>query len=181
MPRTPPKQSKVAQTGNNSGDLLDRLVTDWERERPELDTSGMAVIGRIINLGGKLRSRAGHVLKPFDLHYTDLDVLATLRRVGKPYRLTPTQLGHSVLLTSGAMTAALRRLESKELITRAPDPSDGRVSCVVLSAAGARLINRAIVARFADANEAVEELTPTERQKLADLLRKLSLSITSPS
>ena len=152
-------------------DLLDRLILDWQRERPDLDPSSMAVVGRLIRLGGLLRTSAGRALKPVDLHYTDLDVLATLRRSGEPYRLTPTQLSRSVLLTSGAMTASLNRLEKRGLIERAPDPSDGRVKAVVLSKPGRELIDRAIPLRFDEAKAAVQGLSAKEQKTLAKLLR----------
>lgn len=157
-------------------DLIDRIRSDWARERPELDTSAMEIIGRIIHLGGTFRAQADQALKGFDLHYSDLDVLATLRRSGAPYQLNPTELMKSVLLTSGAMTAALGRLGRADLITRRPDSSDGRVRAVRLSDKGHALIDQAIPVRFQIAWEAVAELSQDDRQRLGDLLRKLSLT-----
>lgn len=159
---------------SESPDLLDRLIADWARERPDLDASAMAVVGRVIHLASRWRSRLDEALKPFGLHYTDLDVLATLRRSGAPYRMTPTELTRLVLLTSGAMTAALRRLEAKGLLSRAPDPDDGRVKAVLLTEAGKRLIDEAIAVRFADAEAVLDTLRRPERLELASLLRRLT-------
>ena len=158
-------------------DLLDQLTEDWARERPDLNASGMAVVGRIIHLADVLKTSANRALAPFDLHYTDLDVLATLRRKGAPYRLTPTELSKAVLLTSGAMTAALRRLERRHLVERAPDPNDGRGRTVTLTERGRALIDRAIAARFEEAAQAVTGLSEPDREALAGHLRTLTVSL----
>jgi MarR family len=105
-------------------DRIDHLLAEWHAERPELDAAAMAVVGRLLSIGRQLEARANAVLKPLGLHYTDLDVLATLRRGGRPYRRTPTELRNFVLITSGAMTACLDRLERNALIARLDDPHD---------------------------------------------------------
>ena len=140
----------------------------------------MGIVGRVIHVAGILRGRASRALKPFDLHYTDLDVLATLRRSGAPYTLTPTDLTRSVLLSSGAMTAALRRLAKRGggLVERAPGKEDGRVRTVALTVSGKSLIDEAIVVRFDEATSAVHALSAEEQRQLASLLRRLALSLT---
>ncbi|HEY5613491.1 MAG TPA: MarR family transcriptional regulator [Lysobacter sp.] len=154
-------------------DKVETLLADWRRERPELDAQPMAIVGRVLSLGRRLEARANQALKSLGLHYTDLDVLATLRRNGKPYRLTPTELRDSVLITSGAMTACLDRLETAGLIARHDNPDDRRSTSAGLTAAGRALIDRAIVIRFAEAAEAVSGLSARERTTLAGLLQKL--------
>lgn len=158
-------------------DRIDRLLAEWQAERPELDTAAMAVVGRLLSLGRQLEARANAALKPLGLHYTDLDVLATLRRSGRPYRLTPTQLRDSVLITSGAMTACLDRLEGNALIARVASPSDRRSSTAELTPAGRKLIDKAIVIRFEEAAQALEALSENERARLALLLKKLGRSL----
>jgi DNA-binding MarR family transcriptional regulator len=159
------------------GDVVDQLLLDWRRERPDLDATPMAVVGRILNLASRLEARANEALKAAGLSYTDLDVLATLRRSGAPYRLTPTVLRRSVLLTSGAMTACLDRLEARGLLTRAPEADDRRALAAMLTDRGHELADAAIGLRFAEAGEAVASLSPKERDQLAALLRKLGLSL----
>lgn len=158
-------------------DLIDRLLADWARERPDLDASPMAVVGRVLTLGQALTVRANAALKTTGLSYSDLDVLATLRRSGSPFCLTPTVLRHSVLLTSGAMTACLNRLEERGLLVREPSAHDRRVLAAVLTPPGKDLADRAIGLRFAEAADAVAALTAKEQAALAGLLRKLDLSI----
>jgi DNA-binding MarR family transcriptional regulator len=160
-----------------STDRIDCLLSEWQCERPELDASAMAVVGRLLSIGRQLEARANAALKPLGLHYTDLDVLATLRRGGKPYRRTPTELRDSVLITSGAMTACLDRLERNGLIARVADPHDRRSSAAVLTAAGRKLIDRAIEVRFGEAAQALSGLSVPERERLATMLKKLGRSL----
>jgi DNA-binding MarR family transcriptional regulator len=161
-------------------DKIDRLLADWHRECPELDAGPMQVVGRLLSLGRQLEARAIAVLKPHGLHYTDLDVLATLRRQGPPYRLTPTELRDSVLLTSGAMTACLDRLERNGWITRVANAADRRSTAAALTPAGRVLIDEAIVLRFAEARAALAPLSTVEQQDLAQLLRKLGQGLPTP-
>lgn len=158
-------------------DIIDILIDEWQQERPELDVSAMAVVGRILSLGKTLEKRAGAALKDSGIHYTDLDVLATLRRSGAPYALTPTQLMQSVLITSGAMTALLDRLTKLNLIRRTADEKDKRIKRAVLTQKGLDTIDPAIEIRFKEAHEAIAFLDKTERDQLAQLLRKLVLTI----
>lgn len=160
-------------------DLIDRLRTDWQQQRPELDTSAMAVVGRLMMLGDVLKKQAGEALAPFDLGYTDLDVLATLRRSGAPYRLRPADLLRSVLIQSGSLTACLDRLQKKGWVERVANPEDRRSRSVQLTDPGRQLVDRAIEARFQKADRQVASLAPDERSDLERLLRKLLVSMNS--
>ncbi len=158
-------------------DIIDKLIIEWKEERPELDIEAMQIVGRIIKLGKVLEKRASNVLKDCGIHYTDLDVLATIRRSGKPYELTPKQLMESVLITSGAMTALLDRLTKLDLIYRAPDKKDGRIKLAGLTKKGIEIIDKAIEIRFEEANLSVEIFNKTEHLILSDLLKKLLISL----
>ena len=163
----------------NNKDALDHLVSDWSRERPDLDASPMHIVGRILQLGKKLEKRAGMALKDSGIYYTDLDVLATLRRSGDPYALTPTQLMQSVLITSGAMTALLERLTKLEMIYRKPDEHDKRIKRAVLTPKGIETINKAIEIRFKEAQNSISVLNKKEQKELAHLLKKLMLTVAN--
>ena len=158
---------------SDQGDLLDRLIRDWKRERADLDASAMGVVGRILVLGKSLEQQAEQVLKPFGVRYTDLDVLATLRRSGSPFRLRPSELLNSVLITSGSMTACLDRLESAGLVDRERVPEDRRGCIVKLTRKGKQLTDKAIARRFEQAADAISHLGANERRTLERLLRKL--------
>lgn len=157
-----------------TADLISTLISDWKKERPDLDVSGMAVCGRILRLGKMMEEDVNKSLKTFNLQYTELDVLATLRRQGKPYQLKPKQLIESVLITSGAMTACLDRLERRKLLERLPDPNDRRGRMISLTSTGYKLINQAIESRFKQAADSVSGLTDIDKKKLAGLLEKMT-------
>jgi len=161
----------------NEKDLIDSLISEWKEERPELGTSAMEVVGRILKLSKILEKRASKSLSIYNIHYTDLDVLATVRRSGKPYELTPSQLMKSVLITSGAMTALLFRLSKLELIYRAPDPKDGRIKLVGLTPKGIELIDKSIETRFEEASNSIKTLSKNEKTELSTLLKKLLKSL----
>ena len=160
-------------------DLIDNLVTDWKKERPDLDASGMLVVGRILKLGKMLEKRMDEVLKDSPICYSDLDVLATLRRSGKPFELSPKELMQSVLITSGAMTALLNRLEKQKLIYRKIDKKDTRIKRAGLTKKGIKIIDKAIEDRFEDAQETVNHLTKKEKEVLAKLLKKMTLDFAN--
>ena len=168
-----PKKVKAGRAAAPGDDLVDSLLREWRRERPDLDAAPMAVVGRVLHLGRLLEARANERLKGTGLRYTDLDVLATLRRAGAPYRLTPTALRKSVLITSGAMTACLNRLEDLGLVSRSAEDSDRRSLTAALTNKGLKLVDKAIAVRFTEAGEAVAALSSTERTSLSQLLRKL--------
>ncbi len=163
----------------NKNDLLDNLVDEWQAERPDLDASPMLIIGRILKLGKVLEKRANSVLQNNHIYYTDLDVLATLRRSGKPFELTPKQLMKSVLITSGAMTALLDRLKKLDLIYRSPDEHDGRINRAGLTQKGIKVIDNAIEIRFNEANESIKMFNKEEKEQLSKLLKKMTLHFDS--
>ena len=129
-------------------DIIDSLIFEWKQEQPQLDSSAMEIVGRILKLSKLLEKRASKALSNYNIYYTDLDVLATIRRSGEPYELTPSKLMNSVLITSGAMTALLKRLEKLELVYRSSDLKDGRIKLVGLTKKGSKLIDKAIETRF---------------------------------
>lgn len=161
---------------NSDFDIIDDLVYEWNIEEPSLDTSAMEVVGRLIILGKILEKRASKAIEDSKIHYTDLDVLATIRRKGKPYELTPKELMKSVLITSGSMTALLDRLEKLNLIIRVSDKSDKRIKKARLTKLGISVIDKAIKIRFEEASKSISTLDTNEKDTLSFLLKKLLLN-----
>lgn len=154
-------------------DLIDSLVAEWRQERPGTAPEPMQVVGRIIRLARGYEEDVARMLRPHGLSYSDFDVLATLRRSGKPYELTPTQLQKNVLLSSGAMTACLRRLEAAGYVSRAAGQADRRRLSAKLTAAGVGIVERLIDARFELARASLGGLSPAQLAELERLLRRL--------
>lgn len=156
-----------------SSDQFDVMREQWKRERPDLDPSGLEVLGRISFLHRHLRRAAAKRLAGIDLPGWALDVLANLRRQGAPFELSPSELSEAAMLTSGAMTNRLDRLEESRLVERHPDPTDRRAVIVRLTDEGKEMVDRAIEIRFEQANDALAPLSASERDRLIELLRKL--------
>ncbi|MEW4528690.1 MarR family transcriptional regulator [Maioricimonas sp. JC845] len=158
-------------------DRIDELIGHWQRERPDLDPQPMAVVGRILRLSGYLERRVNDTLKPFGLAVWGFDVLATLRRHGEPFAMAPKELMQATMLSSGAMTNRIDRLEESGLVERVPDPDDRRSVRVRLTRKGRSVIDKAIAARFQEADEALQSLPKRDRKQLADLLRTLLVDL----
>lgn len=159
-------------TEESDGDLtlVDEVVADLDREFPQMDSAAIETVCRLIYTGRKMEQRAARVMKPFGLNYTDLDVLGTLRQRGKPFELTPGALLRAVMITSGAMTTCLGRLEKAGLVKRRVDSADRRVRIVRLTRKGQRLIERVLEIRYGDAAQFLKKLAKADVRRLNQLL-----------
>ena len=164
---------------NMKHDHVDLIHAQWAQEKPDLGTSPMGVIGRISRISRHLDQLLQKNYSQFNLNGGEFDVLASLRRSGHPYQLTPTELFNSLMLSSGAMTNRLDRLEDAGLIKRNPNPNDRRGILVTLTEQGIELMDRAYPAHIANEDQILSSLTITEREVLKDLLRKMLLSFES--
>jgi DNA-binding MarR family transcriptional regulator len=158
-------------------DRIDRILAQWGRERPDLDTRAMALVGRIQRAAAALRPRLDDTHGRSGLQGESFDVLASLRRSGRPYQLSPTQLYREMMLTSGAMTNRIDRLEEAGLVSRRPDPHDRRGTLVRLTAKGKARIDAATTEHVTNEERLLAGLSAREQLQLADLLRKLLLSL----
>lgn len=158
-------------------DYLDEVVEDWQRESPELDTSGLAVFGRIFAIWYHMEGRIDRLLKQFGVPLWGFDVLFALRRVGHPFTLSPTQLMKACFLTSGAMTHRLDRLEQQKYIERRHSKDDRRSVDIVLTASGRSLVDRALPVRLEHGTQMLSCLSASESQQLTKLLRKVLLNL----
>ncbi len=152
-------------------DEVDRLVAAWQRERPDLDVSPLEVLSRVTRLARHLDRARRAAFAEHDLETWEFDVLAALRRAGPPYELSPGQLLTLTLVTSGTMTNRIDRLASRSLVTRRPDPDDRRGVLVTLSESGRRQVDAALADLLAQENAILASLRPSDRLRLASLLR----------
>ncbi len=154
-------------------DAVDRILEQWGRERPDLDASPMGVLGRISRAAQLVEQRVAPVFEAFGLSSADFDVLATLRRAGAPFRLNPTALSASSMVSSGGMTKRLDRLERAALVRRLADPADRRGVIVELTTAGRHLVDQAVEAHIANEERLLAALPAAQRSAFADVLRVL--------
>jgi DNA-binding MarR family transcriptional regulator len=158
-------------------DALDRILDQWRRERPDLDCSPMGIIGRVTQLQREVYLAQRATFARHGLDAPSFDVLAALRRAGEPYQLTPTALMRSALVTSGAITQRLDRLEEKGLITRERSEADGRAVVVTLSPAGRAALDAALPDHLETERALLEGLPAEDRERLAGLLRRLLVAL----
>ena len=156
-------------------DEVDALVDAWQRERPDLDVTPMHVLSRVTRLARHLDLARREAFAAHDLEAGEFDVLAALRRAGKPYELTPSQLIAANLVTSGTMTNRIDRLEQKNLVTRKPDPNDGRGVLVKLTTAGQNAVDAALTDLLERERILLVGISKSERNQLADVLREIVL------
>jgi DNA-binding MarR family transcriptional regulator len=146
----------------------------WARERPDIDTGPMVLLGRLGEAALLIaRDRLNPLFAEFGLQPGEFDVLATLRRSGAPYALTPTALYEAAMISSGSMTNRIDRLENAGLVERRSNPADKRGTLVALTADGLPLIDRTVEAHIANQQSIVSGLNEQERGQLAVLLGKL--------
>ncbi|MFI2374336.1 MarR family winged helix-turn-helix transcriptional regulator [Streptomyces sp. NPDC018964] len=157
-------------------DPVDAIIEQWARVRPDLDTAGMEVFGRVFRLARAMGDRMEKEYAAYGISRGEFDVLATLRRSGEPYTLSPRQLSATLMLTTGGMTGRLDKLERAGLLRRSPDPRDRRGLQVTLTEAGLRLIDAAVGAGLTVQTEALSALGGERAGELAGLLRELLLA-----
>jgi DNA-binding MarR family transcriptional regulator len=161
-------------------DPIDQILGQWSDERPDLDTTSLGVVIRVMTLYRSFSRQAARALEPLDLELWEYDVLSALCRQGEPYVLPATRLARETELSSGAMTNRIDRLEGRGLVRRRPDRNDRRGVNVSLTAKGRTLIDEAIQHRLDAARESLRALSPAQQRELARLLRIAVLAAPEP-
>ncbi len=158
-------------------DEVDRIVAAWREERPDLDFSPLEVLSRVGRLSRILDRERRRAFSRSELEVWEFDVLAALRRAGKPYQMSPKALLQQTLVSSGTMTNRIDRLVDRGLVQRLEDPNDGRGVLVEMTSAGLTRVDAAIT-RLVDAEAALLGTLPrAEQKRLATALRSLSLTL----
>lgn len=160
-------------------DRVDSILEQWASERPDLDPSPIGIFGRISRIDRLFEQSMAEFLRPHGLTLGLFDVLAALRRNGKPFQAKPSDLAAMTMLTSGGMTGRLDQLEKLNLVLRVPDPDDRRVMMAQLSPAGRNLIDRLMVEHLERERDRLEWLQTGEPEEFAGYLRKLEASLRS--
>jgi DNA-binding MarR family transcriptional regulator len=158
-------------------DVADIGIAMWRRERPEIDCSGKAITGRILRLGEVfMNAMNANMSDRFDVRYSQYAIVGTLRASGKPYRMSPTELQNTLMITSGGVSNLLKRIEDMGYIRRLDDPVDGRGVIVELTDAGFALSEKAMEAQAELERRLVATLSAEEQDLLSGLLRRLIIA-----
>ncbi|MFI8320088.1 MarR family winged helix-turn-helix transcriptional regulator [Streptomyces sp. NPDC085529] len=151
-------------------DRVARIQADWRRERPDLDVTPQGVIGRLHRLADRLSGELRLVYDRYGLGEGEFDVLCALRRAGAPFERAPGELAAHTMVTTGAMTKRIDRLERAGLVTRRRSDDDQRGRIVALTPPGRDLIDRAFTDHMRNERRLLDLLTPAEAESLEVLL-----------
>ena len=162
-------------------DRVARIQAEWARERPDVDTGPQGVIGRLHRIANHLTGELTLLYAQYGLSEGEFDVLAALRRAGAPYERAPGEIALHTMVTTGAVTKRVDRLEQAGLVRRRRSDDDGRGRVVRLTPAGKRLIDKAFAAHMANEQRLLNEaLTPADAQQLERLLAAWLARIETP-
>jgi DNA-binding MarR family transcriptional regulator len=153
-------------------DRIERLLKQWKQERPDLDTSPMGILGRLMILSRLADCGVAAILRPHNLSIAEFDLLAVLRRCGSPFQQSVGVLCAHSLLSSGAMTNRIDRLEQKGLVQREANPGDRRGVLVALTPNGRTLFDTLLPERLEEAHRRVSVLSTKDRRQLEALLTR---------
>ncbi|MFT3802598.1 MAG: MarR family transcriptional regulator [Burkholderiaceae bacterium] len=171
----------MRKTRQRQADAVDAILEQWARERPDLDASPMGPVGRVMRCAALLQQRVESGLARFDLSLWEFDMLATLRRAGAPYCLSPTALFSTLMVTSGTMTHRLKSLEARGWIERVPNEQDARSMLVQLTRKGRALVDRAVEAHIDNERRLVSLLPAASLSALDAQLSALLLALEGPA
>ncbi|MCP3424627.1 MarR family transcriptional regulator [Rothia sp. AR01] len=152
-------------------DHVDRIQAEWARERPDLNVAPQGVIGRLHRLAARLTEELCEVYRRHGLSEGEFDVLAALRRAGEPFERAPGELARFTMVTTGAMSKRIDRLEGMGLVSRRAAEGDGRGRVVGLTADGRERIDRAFEEHMRNERRLLDALSPGEARQLEGLLR----------
>jgi DNA-binding MarR family transcriptional regulator len=160
-------------TDRNYEDHVAVVLEQWARERPDVDVSPMAVIGRLSRVARRIEARLGENFAAHGIDAATFDVLATLRRSGTPYTLSPKDLVETSMVTSSAIAQRLNKLEAEGLIERTSNQQDGRGKLVHLTGAGRTIVDSVLPAHLVVEHEFLQALSEEQQNTLAALLATL--------
>ncbi|PRY75300.1 DNA-binding MarR family transcriptional regulator [Yoonia maritima] len=158
-------------------DHIDRIVSQWSSARPDLDVGPMETIGRLLRLSMLLRSEMENTWKTFGLNSASFDVLATLRRSGKPNGLSPGELLELTMVTSGTMTNRVDQLVKAGLVRRVQNRNDKRGFLIRLTDEGMTVIEAAVTDHVETQHRLMDGLSVNQKDELNGLLIKLTASV----
>lgn len=158
-------------------DVVDRIMDDWARTSPGVDVSPIKVVGRISRLSRIIDQRLGANFAEHGIESWMYDVMATLRRIGAPYELSAGELVKQTMVTTGAMTNRIDRLEQRGFVERIPSRTDRRSVTVRLTPTGLHQVDEVAVSHYELERTFLDALTPSRIDNLERSLRIMLISL----
>ena len=161
-------------------DSVDFCTVDIVSRYPQIDPTVEGVVGRLSAINKHISRTFDETLARHGLNHGEYRLLLRLATRSDDNRMTAGELGRALLLSSGAMTNRIDRLEAAGLVERVRDPRDRRGVLVALTEAGRTTIDGAVTEQAAKEIDVMSTLGGKELTQLNDLLRKV-LSSLEPS
>ncbi len=158
---------------------VDTVLEQWRRERPDLEVGPMGLTGRLKRISRHLEREMDKSFATHGLNLASFDVLATLRRSGAPYRLSPGDLMANTMVTSGTMTHRADQLVRAGYVERIGNPEDGRSVLIGLTRRGLKVIDAAVTDHVANLARLTSGLTESEAKRLDRLLERYLAALES--
>jgi DNA-binding MarR family transcriptional regulator len=175
------KRKTAAATRPGDQVSVSAIIDQWRRERPDLDPEPMAVFGALARVYLLTTPHIDRLMATYGLGRGMFDVMAALHRAGPPYRLAPTQLSRSLMLSGAGMTNRLDRLEALRLIRRQPEPSDRRSLQIELTTEGLRLVGKIVPDLIDMERRLLSGLLPVKVKQVAALLEEFADHLARPA
>ncbi len=155
----------------DGGDVVAKVLGQWRRVLPDLDTGPVAVVGRLTRCAALLRQASDAPLAREGFSRPEFDILSALRREDR--ELTPGQLAREIYASATSVAKRVRTLEEKGLLARRPDDRDRRVVHLSLTVSGRELVDRIMPEQTAYERSLLAGLGEEERDELARVLGEL--------
>lgn len=175
------RKAAIPVKGSDRSDPVGLILSQWQRERPDLDPAPMQLFGLVARAQSLSDAYFNKTLERWDFSRGSFDVLAALRRAGPPFSLTPKQLSNSLMLSGAGMTSRLDRLEAQKFIIRLPEPNDRRSLKIQLTPRGVRLIDEIVPAVVEAQWKIASALGLGRTASLTNALRGLTNVLAQPA
>ncbi|MFC9794988.1 MarR family winged helix-turn-helix transcriptional regulator [Streptomyces sp. NPDC057695] len=154
-------------------DAVDAIIGQWAAERPDVveDLWPVQLFGRIQRLARVVEKSAKAAAAAHGVEHGEFDVLTTLQRSGPPYTLTAGAFLKASMVTSGAITNRIDRMEAKGLVERVRDGEDRRTIKIRLTEHGHEVTRAAFADHLANYAELLADVDRDLVGRTADGLR----------
>jgi DNA-binding MarR family transcriptional regulator len=149
------------------------IARAWEREQPGVPVGSIGIVTRIWQAAKLLSDERRRTLAAIGMDAATLDLLSTLRRAGRPYRLSTRELSIRCLVTAGAVTQRVDRAKAAGLVRRLLPEPGSRLVPVELTTRGHEEVERAVRLLLTREQSLVNVLEADEQEQLAGLLEAL--------
>ncbi|MFI9241832.1 MarR family winged helix-turn-helix transcriptional regulator [Streptomyces sp. NPDC053086] len=156
-------------------DVVDTIIGQWAEERPDVveDLWPVQLFGRIQRLARVVDKSARAAAAAHGVEHGEFDVLTTLQRSGPPYTLTAGAFLKASMVTSGAITNRIDKMEAKGLVERVRDGGDRRTIKIRLTEHGHEITRAAFADHLANYAQLLADVDRDLVDRTAEGLRRV--------